>query len=729
MIPAPTEVNEPLDPMEAEAPVEGQEPVAAEPAPEEKYEEAECDKIKRFEDLVEIPTWSQDVFRWMDEDAKYVSEDCIYAAMDDEHSTSTNYILRNQFVLISQIYARNPTARIQPSPTVGDQPPGLLEFSKTLEIVAKRLTDEAGFKKKLGGAIQDVQTYGISWLKMTTQQDLGKDPIGASRQNDQLDNVARLRSLMEQYQEGEFDETNARYKDMTDLEDTIRTYMAGNIREDIARNPPQPVPQTDPTTGQETLVPDPADPRLAQLQNFEDPTAQVEAGMLPEVPVFLGLNIDAVQPQDMRFDWNITRPEDFYDAGWVAHRVYMDQDSITDRWSIDDEDWVKLKSGVKNASKRDKSSYEDPSNRNRLDDKTINDRHAIWEMWDKVSNRRYVWVQGMEKFLVNEVVKITWHNFFPFFPLVFNRVTGRFLPMSDVRLQRPLQEEINTKRTHEREACAAAYPRYMVAAGTLEEDEKEKLENARPFAVIELKRPDEVMKYFHNIAADKPDPLLYDVSKAIREIEISAGIPQQAAGGVGGAEFATEVAVANQQMGVQSDRRKTLIEDLIHDVNECAIEMALQLFPEENIKAIAGPGAVWPLIDRDHLWRQLHVVIEPGMSGKPDQDKVLAKWIGVADIMNRIGLTVNPVEMGRKILDELNLGIDFKRFIIDPALLAGAPAPGGPGQPPGAAPTGSTGTPKAPSPPGQGAGAPPMGDRNGPPAPERVQNRPTGKTA
>ena len=727
MHPASNDLEEPMDPLlEAQDEAEIQEVV--EPEEAEDYDEAECAKIKLFEDRVKIPKWSQDVFDWMDEDAKYLSEDCIYAAMDDEHSTSTNYILRNQFVLISQIYARNPVARIHPGPIVGDHPPGLLEFAKTLEIVAQRLTTEAKFKQKLGGAIQDVQTYGIAWLKLTTQQDLSKDPIGASRQNDQLDNVARLRSLMAQFQEGDFDELDSRYKDMTDLEDTIRTYMAGNIREDIARNPPQPVSQIDPMTGMETLVPDPGDPRLSQLQNFEDPNAQVEAGMLPEVPVFIGLNIDAVQPQDMRFDWSITRPEDFYNAGWVAHRVYMSDDDITDRWPTEPEEMTKLQSGSGKTSKLDRSSNEDPSNRNQTDQTVINDRHAVWEMWDKPSNRRYVWVEGMERFLVNEVVKITWHNFFPFFPLVFNRVTGRFLPMSDVRLQRPLQEEINTKRTHEREACAAAYPRYMVAAGALEDDEKVKLENASPFAVIELKRPEDVMKFFHPIPVEQPNPLLYDTSKAIREIEIAAGIPQAAAGGVGGAEFATEVAVANQQMGVQADRRKTLIEDLIHDINECAIEMALQLFPEENVKAIAGPGAVWPLIDRDHLWRQLLVVIEPGMSGKPDQDKVLAKWIGVSDIMNRIGLTVNPVEMGRKILDELNLGIDFKRFIIDPALLV-APPVGQEGQPPGAAPNGSTGTPKAPSPPGQGAGAPMMADRNGPPTPEKVQNRPTGKTA
>ncbi len=215
----------------------------------------------------------------------------------------------------------------------------------------------------------------------------------------------------------------------------------------------------------------------------------------------------------------------------------------------------------------------------------------------------------------------------------------------------------------------------------------------------------------------KIDPALYDKSDAVREIEISAGIPQQAAGGVGGAEFATEVAVANQQMGVQADRRRSVIEELIHDVNECVIEMALQLFPEENIKAMAGVGAVWPLIDRDHLWRQLHVVILPGMSGKPDTEKVLAKWTQFADLMNRLGLVCNSMEVGRKIVDELDLGIDFDRFVMMPAPVA---PPGG--EDPNAAPKADS----APAAGAPGAGAPPMAERSGPPAPTQVTNRPTG---
>jgi hypothetical protein len=714
---------ETAEPVDAESPMDAQ---------EQEYEADECAKVAEFEERIKIPNWCQDVYNWMDEDAKYISEECIYAQLDDEHSTSTNYILRNQFVLISQIFARNPTARIQPAPMMGDQPPGLVEFAKTLEIMAKRLTDEAGFKQKLSGMIQDTQTYGISWLKVSVQQDILKDPIGAGRQNDQLDNVARLQVLLQQFQDGEFDEDSAQHKDLVDLSDTVKTYLAGNMREDIARNPPQPVESLD-EMGPPTLVPDPADPRLAQLQELEDPSASVTPGVLPEVPTYIGINIDEVQPQDFRFDWSITRPEDFYNAGWVAHRVYMTKEDIDLRWSITSEEWSARKSPAvsKNRGKSRSSTEEDPSNRSSTDGRVINDRIAVWEMMDKAANRRYVWVEGMERFLVNEVVKAQWHKFFNYFPLVFNRVTGRFLPMSDVRLQRPLQEEINTKRTHEREACAAAYPRYVIAAGAASDDEKEKLENARPFAVIELQKPDEVMKHFHNIAADKPDPLLYDTSKPIREIEISAGIPQQAAGGVGGAEFATEVAVANQQMGVQADRRKTMIEDLIHDVNECVIELALQLFPEENAKALAGQGAVWPLLDREHLWRQLNVVIEPGMSGKPDQAQVIAKWTGFSDIMNRIGLTVNPMEVGRKIIEELNLGMDFKRLIIDPALIAnaaGADTPGGPGQP--SQSSGAAAKPPTPAGvPGQGAGAPPMAARTSSPTPDSVNNRPTGKTA
>lgn len=689
----------------------------------EDYDEADCAKIAAFEKLVEIPSWCQDTFRAMDDDARYVAEECQYANKDDEDSVSTNYILRNQWVLISQIYARNPTARIQPSPMMGPQPPGLQEFAKTLEIVAKRLTDEAGFRGKLGGAIQDVQTHGIAWLKVTTQSDLAKDALGQARHDDQLDNIARLQALMAEYQNGDFDERSQEYADLRDLEDTVRQYLAGNIREDLARNPPMPISQID-AMGMETLAPDPADPRLQQLSSLEDPNAAVEPTMLPEVPVFMGINIDEVIPADIRFDWSITRPEDFYNAAWVAHRVYMSGDDITIRWAVEAEDLQAIKDKMKSsAGKRRTAGDENQANRLNLmgSEKVMNDLLAVWEFWDKATNRRYVWVEGMDHFLVNEVVRNSWHRFFPFFPLIFNRVTGRFLPVSDVALQRPLQEEINRKRTQFNEATGAAQPRYVVAAGAISDDEKAKLEQALAYSVTELQHPDTVD--IKELIPMKIDPMLYDKSDAVREIEISAGIPQAAAGGVGGAEFATEVAVANQQMGVQADRRRTVIEELIRDVNECVIEMALQLFPEENIRALAGEGAVWPLIDRDHLWRQLHVVIMPGMSGKPDADKVLAKWTQFADLMNRLGLVVNGIEVGRKIVDEMDLGIDFDRYVMQAPMPVGPAGPGGPGAP------SAPGAPKIPAAGAPGAGAPPMTERSGgPPRPESVNNRPTGKT-
>ena len=40
----------------------------------------------------------------------------------------------------------------------------------------------------------------------------------------------------------------------------------------------------------------------------------------------MGFNLDPVQPEDIRFDWNIVRPEDFWRSKRVQHRVYMDRD-------------------------------------------------------------------------------------------------------------------------------------------------------------------------------------------------------------------------------------------------------------------------------------------------------------------------------------------------------------------------------------------------------------------
>lgn len=695
------------------------------PATDHGAEESEAALIARLEKQIEVPDFAKADYENFELDRKYVNHDCML--LDDEDTVSTNYVLRYQHVLISQLYPRDPSVAVNPKPWIGPYPPGMFEFARTIEVAVKRFADEACFKPALIGMLQDTQTCGIAWLKLNVQQDFMRDPVGARRQNDQLDNVAKLKTLMTLYENGEIQDGTAEMQELVDATDTVRAYMRAQLEEDLKNSPPAMVPQAVNPDGSLVMGIDQSDPRLGQLNTLSEQGTLLPSGIVPEVAYYLGFNLDPVMPEDIRFDWDITRPEDFFFSKWVAHRVFMSKRDIMDKWGdrIAASDWDNVKVQGYGKYGPNPNTSDDPGARTDPEVSHVNDKCAVWEYHDRSKTRRYTWVQGMRKFLSNEVADVVWHKFFPFFPLVFNRVTGKFIPISDTRLQMPLQDEINLKRTHEREAQKACYPRLMVTAGLLSPAEKEKLENALPYAVVEVQKATEVAQHLHELEIGSFDPRLYDTTRAVRELEIIAGLSQSAAGTPGGADSATEAAIANQQMGVQTEHRKSVLEAFIADVFSAMTEMALQIFPEENIKEIVGPGAVWPILDRERMWRGLNMEVKAGASGKPDKKKTLEIWTQFAGLATSLGVPVNGPEIFKKILDEMELPVDLARFVLDPMLLQqlmmagvlppGIGVPGAMAPPPG---PGGGGSP--------GPGAPPMSARSGPPAPGQTPNAPTG---
>lgn len=696
----------------------------------EAPDESEAAKIAEFEQLIEVPTPYQQDYGRFAEDREYVQE-MIESEKDDEDTVLTNYILRNQRILVSQLFARDPAVAVRATEMLGGYPPTIHEFAKTCELLVPRLFDECAFRPTLTGMLQDVQTHGIAWLKISTQVDVELDPIGCRRQNDQLDNIARLGALLTSFNEEEFDEESAQYKDLVDLSDTVRAYLAGQIQADLAVNPPAMLPPpVDPLSGLPALDPmgmplppeqDTNDPRFGDLEALGQEGQPLAPETLPEVAHFIGFNLDPIQPEDVRFDWDLTRPEDFYSRGlWWAHRVPITLDVLKANWGhkLDEDDYTAACSHGKKSAATAAPTVK-PDDRSDLEAREVNSQLFLWEMWDKRTGRRYVWVPGTKKFLINEVPKHTWRHFFPVVPLIFNRVTGKFLGPSDVRLQMPLQDEINLKRTHEREAQKGAYPKWLVGQGMLSPEEKSKVERALPYSVIELKKAEDVNKSMSELKTSfKFDPILYDTTRAQREMEYISGITAQAAGQTGTAELATEVAVANEQQQVQADYRKSVLEEFIAHIATALLDMSVSLFTEEHIKQMLGVGAVWPPLDREHLWRLIGIRVTPGTAGMPDKAKELEMAMQILDVAGRCGVMLNGPEVFKWIVTASGVSVDLQKLVIDPVALQamGMPLPPGaimPGAPAAGDEAG-----------GAGPGAPPMQDRAQAPGQASIPNRP-----
>lgn len=670
--------------------------------------------VSSFEEFVKTPNFLMATFRQMSADRAYVYRDCMLQKTQD--TVAVNHVLRNQIVSLAYLGVSDPQPFCQPARMAGSLVDRTTElFAETMEIHLSQQLDLMDFARKVEGAAQDASTNGYAILKVTLQSDYMKDPIGRSRFGDvqeQVHEFLRLQRLVDAQKVSEGDADYIRYKD---LDQTLRLFAAGKIEEQIKAVPvmvPGPVPATDPMTGAPVidpitgapqmtmgLVPDPVDPRELRRQAIVDGKPFDILGV-PELEHFIGFRCDQILPEDFRWDWSITRPEDWNDCDWLAHRVYMHPDEIYRKWGVErgelDEAGA-LHAGELGAGKKQSgmgstnATAQDPNLRLDIEQQNVNDRVAVWELWHKVHRRRYVFVVGMRRFLENEVPQAVGGRFFPFFPIYFNRVTGWTASLSDVQLVRNLQDEINMLRSHDREARRAAYPVLFVPRGLMDDAAREQYRNRYPFSVIEVNNADEVKKYLEESASISYNPQLYNTAPAESQMQGMFGIPQIATGAPGTEDLASSVALSKEALETGVARRRVQINRVITDILRYMAEISLRVLSENTIKQTCGPMAVWPRLTAEELFTQLRIEVKGGLSGQPRAKDRLDLWMNFATIAQSLALPVNGIEVMRQLLDAMGIRLDFGRFIAPvPMQLPGqgpspAKPPGGQG-PDGGAP-------------------------------------------
>jgi len=709
--------------------------------------QSEAALVQKLTQMVEVP---QFLTRWYGQfavDRKYVNE--VGMLLDTQNAVATNYILRNQIVLMSNLYAREPAISWKPAPIIGQHPPLLADFGKTLEIFCRKMGEEIELKRLLRGGIQDASTVGWAIFKLNPQEDPKLDPLGTRRQNDQLDNLARFQWLKRRFAHEQVSEDSATAQEIKDLEAVVAKYLQDQVESDLINNQPQmqPImapnpmtgmmePQMNPVTGEPLTQMDMSDPRLARLEALK--TGQVPTDMdVGEIARYIGFNLDPIQPEDFRFDWTVASPENLHAGDWMAHRVFMDYDKFGSTFDIspaeigkillfgDDGGRMSADTKWSAASLPSGGRYdgEAPADRNNIEATTNMGRCAVWEMWDKRQGLVYTWVEGMQRFLRKNAPTIVGRRWFTFYFLPFNRVTGRPLAISDTLLTSPLQDELNRRRTQEAEAQDASFPRIFIKRGSMTKEEKNEVETSHAYQVIELDSPEDVTKAFAETRPLPFNPDLYNRNDVRMELEMMSGISRNAAGS-GEGDLATTAAIANEQMGVQVDFRRSLLDEMIFDILYDIAYMAVQFFPEENWKAICGDGAYVPMLEREVFLRQLKLEVRAGSTGRPDAEKNLKVYEMLAGMAPQLGLPLDGEALLEDIMYEMGKP-DWRKYLMTPekmmkAAMQGMPlpgmgGPGGGGQPGPGQPRGNA----AQTNPTPGTGRPTMAE-TGPPAPQGV---------
>lgn len=708
------------------------------PAQDPNAHEGDAALISRFEvDFDEVPESVEETLSRLQDLRDYVHTTAMLR--DEEDAVGTNFVLRTQYALMGILVPQDPAPVFRPRRQLAAMETAGLPFTyadaqaryaQTQEILIDYQQRQAGLSSVIQGAVQDVLTTNVAWVKAIFQEDTRRDPLGYARQNDQLDLIARYKFLQQRMLEDADGLRPDEEAELARITPAVQQAALALLIEDAQMNPPAPGTTTlDPETGAPIMGG--ADPRVRAIAALEQGMPTDGSFVLPEIAHFRGWTFQQVRPEDMRWDWNITRPEDLRYARWMAHRVFMTSEDIRTKWALS-EDMLRDAAHFdvdgrtmpsRNARTTQSAATDLDSEDVEIDENRI--RYAVWERWDVVSGKVYVWIEGAKQFLDCYHPKATGRRFFPFFAFIFNRVTGKLIGPSDVDLQMAIQDEINTLRTHDREARKSAHPRYVVGAGLLSPSEKEKLETALPYAVVELQKANDVKTSLQELVPNAYNPMLYDISKALVDLQAMAGLPMSALGATGVGQLATEQAIARENMGVQTDYRKRIIESVMCEIYEFMAHVNAQVLTELDVITVVGPGMVWPLTDRQQILNNFVVDVRATLNDSVERQKRLNDWQTIAGIAAQLGLPLNPIEITKELLELLQLRTNLERFVLDPMTLAalrGQGIGGAPGGGAGAPPSGAA--PEEQGDRGAEGGAPPMSDRQGAPAPEQVPNGP-----
>jgi hypothetical protein len=296
------------------------------------------------------------------------------------------------------------------------------------------------------------------------------------------------------------------------------------------------------------------------------------------------------------------------------------------------------------------------------------------------------------------------------------------MPISDVQLQKQLQDEYNLLRTHDRSGRKASYPWTILAAGAADKEDIEALEARIPFQAVMLKKADDISKYFKENAGAPYNPMLYDTSKVVADMQLVAGIPLTGLGVQGESDTATDAALATRGMDSLTKRRRMLLNRPLSDMLEWMAQVAVKVFPAENVQAQVGVNATWLAMTAEQLTTNFAIEVKGDVSGPTDFKSRLDFFTALPDIVMKMMSVpgINVEAMLNKLMALGGITEDIRQFYTPmPPMMPGMP----PGMPPGAPPSG--GKPADQGDRGQEGGAPPMANRGTPDDIMSIPNHPT----
>ena len=321
---------------------------------------------------------------------------------------------------------------------------------------------------------------------------------------------------------------------------------------------------------------------------------------------------------------------------------------------------------------------------------------CVWEIYHRKDGLVYVVCDGYKDFLQEPAPPdAEIQRFYPWFAFVLNEGYDEAVvfPQSDIDLMRDMQLELNRARQGLREHRRANRPKTVIAAGVLEESDKDKLKTHPANAVLELNAlaPGQKIEDVLQVVKNPPiDPAVYDTAPTFEDLLRVLGSDQADQGTTSGAT-ATEVSVAQFSQHTDTNSVTDDMNDLLTDLARAGGELLMLNVSAQVVKEIVGPGAVWPEIDRETVAKNVYLKVDAGSDGTPNKQQDVQNMVQLLPILQRIP-GISPEWMARQLITRMGDDMDLTDAFAEGVpsvealnqLMAQPPPPPG-GGPPGKA--------------------------------------------
>lgn len=487
------------------------------------------------------------------------------------------------------------------------------KIGKTLEILFTYFMAESQpmFKIQMKALVRRMLTTGVGYVKLGFQRDMQRRPEISARMNDVQVRLDHLERLAKEVNEGDLNDTSAEYEELM------------LSMQELTRQP-------------DVIV------REGLMFDFPDSTAIIVDSRCKQLRGFIG-------------------------ARWIAHQMFFTPDEVMEIYGKEvgnNYTGYQVK-GRSHDSSRKSLVSSDGDKTSSADEGMV----CVYEIYDKPSGLVYTVAEGFQDFLKEPAEpELKLETFWPVFALVCNEVEHdkEIYPPSDVHLMRSMAHEYNRAREGLREHRLANRPAYLTPAGALEEEDKEKLANRPAHGVITVQGMQSGQKSEDLVTPLKTvgiDPNLYEVGTVFDDVQLAVGAQEANFGGTAGAT-ATETSVAESSrmsaLGAQVDE----LDSFMSEVARAAGAIMFQQMSAEQVKKIAGPGAVWPELTAQEIADEIQLEIEAGSTGKPNQAAELRNIERVLPFIIQIP-GIDPKWLAKEVLKRMDDKLDLDAALAE----------------------------------------------------------------